>query len=203
MTQPAGTDYNQMANSSYFGVGPGAAFDSGTLTAAGIGGLTPNGGTFWDDPTLNFESTKEAEALADYFNHRANSGGGVGGITALDLGFLYEPTLFPDHLFEERVPSELYGPDLHIPNERFCHSFMFPWRHVLPQVGEMEKYAIAATEKLLPTVPVMHRGRMKFRDMSNHAVFALSVAGGAYDVGDKSEEFSGVILSMKVSKPMP
>ena len=197
MTPPAGTDYAQLANGSYFGVGTG--FDGGALTSAGFGGLTPNGSTFWDDPTINLEFTREAEALADYFNHRANAGGGIGGITALDLGFLYKPSLFPDHLFEQREPIEQYGPDLHIPNEKFCQGFLYPWKDVLPHVSEMEKYAIAATEKLLPTIPVMHRGTMKFGEMSNHSVFALSVAGGAYDVGDKGEEFSGVMLSMKVS----
>ena len=202
MTPPAGSaDYGQGTGAGYFGGAAGwlgPADNAGALTSAGLGGLIPNGGSFWDDPTLNLEFTKEAEALADYFNHRANSGGGVGGITALDLGFLYEPSLFPDHLFEDRVPLEGFE-DLHIPNEKFCQGFLYPWKEVLPEVGEMEKYAIAATEKLLPTIPVMHRGTMKFRDMSNHAVFALSVAGGAYDIGDKGEEFSGVMLSMKVS----
>lgn len=60
------------------------------------------------------ENSPEALALADYFAQ-----GGVGGITALDLGFSYEPSLYPDHLlFEE---DESAGRDqFFLPGQRFC-----------------------------------------------------------------------------------
>lgn len=77
------------------------------------------GGAGWeyDQPDPNgIEFSPEAVALADYFNK-----GGVGGISALDLGFSSTPSLFPDHLFT----SETY---LHterdrkffLPTQKFC-----------------------------------------------------------------------------------
>ena len=67
-----------------------------------------------DDERIGIEFSPEAQALADYFNK-----GGVGGISALDLGFTYTPSLYPDHLFEPNAPD----PDdsrFFLPSQRFC-----------------------------------------------------------------------------------
>lgn len=60
------------------------------------------------------EFSPEAQALADYFNK-----GGVGGISALDLGFTHTPSLFPDHLFEPNVPDQ-EDSRFFLPSQRFC-----------------------------------------------------------------------------------
>ena len=61
------------------------------------------------------EFSPEAIALADYFNK-----GGVGGISALDLGFTYTPSLYPDHLFEPQYVHDAQDAKFFLPNQKFC-----------------------------------------------------------------------------------
>lgn len=193
----AGQAYNMELANSYFGQAwdPSAPVDASAQAL--MAGYTPGelgapmaGTSLWDDPALNIEFSQESQLLAEYFNS-----GGIGGITALDLGFPVQPaSLYPEHLFQ---PREVHDARLHIPNEKFCMGFLYPWKDSMPEVEQMNEYAITATQRLLPNVPVMHEPTLRFTDMSNHAVFALSVAGGAYDVGNKGEQFSGTMLSLK------
>lgn len=78
-------------------------------------GQWDGGGFNQDNGDYNgIEFTPEAMALADYFNK-----GGVGGISALDLGFQYTPSLYPDHLFEPNEPV-LDDERFFLPSQRFC-----------------------------------------------------------------------------------
>ena len=65
----------------------GAQFANSSVSNTSVNALSSS----WD--SANIEYSDEARALADYFNR-----GGIGGITALDLGFPSEPSLFPAHM---------------------------------------------------------------------------------------------------------
>lgn len=65
-------------------------------------------------PHNKLEETPAAQALAEYFNK-----GGVGGITALDLGFPTEPSLFPDWMFKAPAVHE-DEKRFWMPEQKFC-----------------------------------------------------------------------------------
>lgn len=158
------------------------------------------------------ETSPAAQALASYFNQ-----GGVGGITALDLGFATEPSLFPDFLFQPQVVHE-EDKRYWMPEQKFClgceyrspdamigindrHpdlSFrlsidLYPW-HV-PPIQTLSGYARKATEKLLPSMPVIHAASVNLNEMPTHTAFALTVAGGAYET--EGQSFSNEMLVEK------
>jgi hypothetical protein len=68
----------------------------------------------FDGGEEGIEHSPAAIALADYFNK-----GGVGGISALDLGFSLTPSLFPDHVFE---PQYVHSGEerFFLPAQKFC-----------------------------------------------------------------------------------
>ena len=71
------------------------------------------------------ETSPAAQALASYFNQ-----GGVGGITALDLGFPTEPSLFPDFLFQPQIVHE-EDKRYWLPAQKFCLGCMFFLLHAV------------------------------------------------------------------------
>lgn len=77
------------------------------------------------------ETSPAAQALASYFNQ-----GGVGGITALDLGFPTEPSLFPDFLFQPQIVHE-EDKRYWLPAQKFCLGCTF---FLLYAVSAPEKY---------------------------------------------------------------
>lgn len=166
--------------------------DTNTLISAGTGSVAP--ADLWSayatNPLLNPELSTEAAYLSSYFNHQ----GGVGGITALDLGFAYEPSLFPQGLFEARKGLD---PRRHMATDRFAPCYLAPWAESLPSPERLEEFAQTATERVLGRIPIMHEASMDFREMPNHTVYALSVAGGAYEREATSQTFSSVMLCMK------
>ncbi|GAA5868500.1 hypothetical protein JCM3774_005399 [Rhodotorula dairenensis] len=133
------------------------------------------------------ETSPAAQALASYFNQ-----GGVGGITALDLGFPTEPSLFPDFLFQPQIVHE---EDMRywLPEQKFCLGYLYPW-HV-PPVQVLSGYARKATEKLLPAMPIIHAASVNLNEMPTHTAFALTVAGGAYE--REGQSFSNEMLVEK------
>ncbi|KAI5479046.1 zinc finger, C2H2-type transcription factor [Pseudohyphozyma bogoriensis] len=137
------------------------------------------------------EFTPEAAALADYFNK-----GGVGGISALELGFTHEPSMFPDHLFN--LPEMGVVPDdndsrFFLPSQKFCIGYLYPW-HV-PPLKTLSRYAQTASKSFLPSIPVIHPGTMVLSEMPTHTAFALTVAGGSYF--PEGETFSNEMLVEK------
>lgn len=78
-------------------------------------------GMMYEGGDQGIENSPAALALADYFNK-----GGVGGITALDLGFTLEPTMFPDHLFEPQIVHDDTDMRFWIPNQKFCIGCKLP-----------------------------------------------------------------------------
>ncbi|KWU45571.1 hypothetical protein RHOSPDRAFT_32876 [Rhodotorula sp. JG-1b] len=133
------------------------------------------------------ETSPAAQALASYFNQ-----GGVGGITALDLGFPTEPSLFPDFLFQPQIVHE-EDKRYWLPAQKFCLGYLYPW-HV-PPVQVLSSYARKATEKLLPAMPIMHAASVNLNEMPAHTAFALTVAGGAYE--REGQSFSNEMLVEK------
>ncbi|GAA5930189.1 uncharacterized protein JCM15063_004739 [Sporobolomyces koalae] len=155
-----------------------------------MGGYNGLGSTRANTP---IEESPAALALADYFNK-----GGVGGITALDLGFPTEPDLYPDWLLNPRhTPFREMDKDrrFEIPEQMFHmgYSDLFPW-HVPPS-RVLSQYAKRATESLLPSVPVFHAPSVDVHEMALHGAFALTVAGGAFE--DDGQVFSNEMLVEK------
>ncbi len=152
-------------------------------------GLTPPAtNDLWSDlatnAAFNPEQNDDLQALCDYFNHQ----GGTGGITALDLGFSYEPSLFPQDLFGFRRGLD---PRRHMATDRFAPCYLSPWSESLPPPERLEEFAHTATERMLARIPVLHEASMDFRELPNHTVYALSVVGGAYEAEAASQTFSG------------
>ncbi|KAL8293014.1 hypothetical protein RQP46_000708 [Phenoliferia psychrophenolica] len=142
-----------------------------------------------DDPARNngIEFSPEAQALASYFN-----AGGVGGISALDLGFTYTPSLYPDHLFTPNNPD----PDdsrFFLPTQRFCVGYLYPWS--VPPIKTLSRFAKNAATSFLPSVPVLHPASMVMAEMPTHTAFALTVTGAAYEA--EGETFSNEMLVEK------
>ncbi|KAM0792594.1 hypothetical protein ACM66B_005255 [Microbotryomycetes sp. NB124-2] len=143
----------------------------------------------YDGAEGGIENSPAALMLADYFNK-----GGTGGISALDLGFKYEPSIFPDHLYE-------YQPMLHddvdrkfyMPPSKFHIGYLMSYK--IPSISTLSKYGKQAAEKFLPTVPVVHRGTLKMDEMPGHTAFALTVAGASYST--EGESFSNEMLVEK------
>ncbi|GAA5985699.1 hypothetical protein JCM10908_007078 [Rhodotorula pacifica] len=133
------------------------------------------------------ETSPAAQALASYFNQ-----GGVGGITALDLGFPTEPSLLPDFMFQPQIVHE-EDKRYWLPEQKFCLGYLYPW-HV-PPVHVLSSYARKATEKLLPAMPVIHAASVNLNEMPAHTAFALTVAGGAYE--REGQSFSNEMLVEK------
>ncbi|GAA6034728.1 hypothetical protein JCM8097_001141 [Rhodosporidiobolus ruineniae] len=168
-------------------------------TGSTDGALTPNTAAFLNSlasPLLapvevsnKLEESPAAQHLAEYFNK-----GGVGGITALDLGFPTEPSIFPDFLF---APPPMLHDDLdkrfYVPEQKFCLGYLYPW-HV-PPVQVLSGYARRAATSLLPALPVMHSASINMSQMPTHTAFALTVAGGAYEPAGQS--FSNEMLVEK------
>ncbi|GAA6020590.1 hypothetical protein JCM10207_008678 [Rhodosporidiobolus poonsookiae] len=157
------------ANWGYFDQSAGSISGALTPRSAYLGSLAPV------DVSDHLEYTPAAQQLAEYFNK-----GGVGGITALDLGFSIEPTIFPDFIIN---PQPVHTDDADrrfvISEQKFCLGYLYPW-HV-PPVQVLSSYAKKATRKLLPAVPVLHAATVDMGVMPSHTAFALTVAGGAYE----------------------
>ncbi|GAA5965937.1 hypothetical protein JCM21900_005703 [Sporobolomyces salmonicolor] len=150
-----------------------------------MGGFEGFGGQ--DD--MKIEETPAAMALAEYFNK-----GGVGGISALDLGFPTEPSLFPDWLINPKVTyRDEVDQRFYVPEQMFCLGYLYPW-HV-PPVKTLSSYAKRAAESLLPSVPVVHAPSIVITKMATHTAFALTVAGGAYE--PEGQAFSNEMLVEK------
>ncbi|GJN94380.1 hypothetical protein Rhopal_007460-T1 [Rhodotorula paludigena] len=166
----------------------GIGSSSGSLVASpGAGGLS-FGGVFSPGPVSNkLEESPAAQALAEYFNK-----GGVGGITALDLGFPTEPSLWPEWIYQ---PATVHQEDKRwwLPEQKFCLGYLYPW-HV-PPLPVLSQYARQATEKLLPSMPIVHAASVVLRDMPAHTAFALTVAGAWYE--PEGQAFSNEMLVEK------
>lgn len=190
LSPPASPNYGQNLSGYFANAGlpdGGSNSDSGSDSVSAV----PMAGTsFWDNPSLNIEFSQEAEALATYFNQ-----GGIGGITALDLGFSYEPTLYPDHIFEPR--PAVSNPAKNVTSGRFAACYLSPWQESLPPPSKLEQFAVSATERILPRIPLIHEATIDFGELSTHTVYALAVAGGAYDAEEASQSFAGVALCLK------
>lgn len=152
------------------------------------------------------EFTPEAIALADYFNK-----GGVGGISALDLGFSVTPSLYPDHLFEPQFIHDEHNHKFFLPSQKFCigcaslhppratladrgsNADLYPW-HV-PPLKTLSRFASHAATSFLPSVPIVHPSTMVLSEMTSHTAFALTVTGAAYE--KEGEGFSNEMLVEK------
>ncbi|GAA5863556.1 hypothetical protein JCM8547_007284 [Rhodosporidiobolus lusitaniae] len=149
-------------------------FGSSVVGGTTDGALTPSTAAYLSTlPPLEvdnkLENSPAAKQLASYFN-----AGGVGGITALDLGFPTEPSLFPDFLFQTPIVADEEDQKFY-----FCLGYLYPW-HV-PPLQTLSTYARTAATKLLPSVPLLHVGSVNMSVMPSHTAFALTVAGGAYE----------------------
>ncbi|BGP03475.1 zinc finger, C2H2-type transcription factor [Rhodotorula toruloides] len=177
-----GGDAHDWALSSVFGTTTATAGGAanGVLVSAPYAGpaVTPHN---------KLEETPAAQALAEYFNK-----GGVGGITALDLGFPTEPCLFPDWMFKAPTVHE-DEKRFWMPEQKFCLGYLYPW-HV-PPLPVLSGYAKKATERLLPAMPIVHAPSVVLNEMEVHTAFALTVAGGAYERDGQS--FSNEMLVEK------
>ncbi|GEM11000.1 zinc finger, C2H2-type transcription factor [Rhodotorula toruloides] len=175
----AGADAHDWALSSVFGTTASGAGNSVLVSAPYAGpAVTPHN---------KLEETPAAQALAEYFNK-----GGVGGITALDLGFPTEPCLFPDWMFKAPTVHE-DEKRFWMPEQKFCLGYLYPW-HV-PPLPVLSSYAKKATERLLPAMPIVHAPSVVLNEMEVHTAFALTVAGGAYERDGQS--FSNEMLVEK------
>ncbi|GAA5908520.1 hypothetical protein JCM8208_002653 [Rhodotorula glutinis] len=157
----------------------------------GAGGGTVGAyGGYGGGPVSNkLEETPAAQQLAEYFNK-----GGVGGITALDLGFPTEPSIFPDWLINPK-PVHV-EPDMRrwwLPEQKFCLGYLYPW-HV-PPLPVLSGYARKATEELMAAVPILHGPSAVMNELPAHMAFALTVAGGAYE--PEGQSFSNEMLVEK------
>ncbi|KAI5480120.1 zinc finger, C2H2-type transcription factor [Pseudohyphozyma bogoriensis] len=160
---------------------PGAnAFDPEVL---GLGAIFPHPSfdiTVPDHPSASsgssdadLEYTEEARLLADYFNK-----GGIGGITALDLGFSYEPSLYPAELLETterayRDPTD----NFFMPQEKYGGGYISPLTVQLPTLDTMSSYAEVASTKFLPHVPVVHPGTLSMSSIHPVTGSSLAIAG--------------------------
>ncbi|GAA6060700.1 hypothetical protein JCM10212_005082 [Sporobolomyces blumeae] len=151
------------------------------------GGFDGFGSTGANTP---IEESPAAVALAEYFNK-----GGVGGISALDLGFPVEPTLFPEWLLNPQTTPFDDGPEqrFRIREDFFNLAYLYPW-HV-PPVKTLSKYAKRAAETLLPSIPVFHAPSVNMSEIAAHSAFVLTVAGSAYEL--EGQAFSNEMLVEK------
>ncbi|GAA6048694.1 hypothetical protein JCM3770_002025 [Rhodotorula araucariae] len=156
--------------------------------ALGSGGAVLPVGGFIGPVSNKLEETPAAQQLAEYFNR-----GGVGGITALDLGFTAEPSMWPEWLLAEPKPVHDDMKRWFLPEQKFCLGYLFPW-HV-PPLPVLSGYARKATERLLPALPVLHGPSAVMNELPTHTVFALTVAGGAYE--PEGQSFSNEMLVEK------
>ncbi|BGP51752.1 hypothetical protein JCM10450v2_007702 [Rhodotorula kratochvilovae] len=153
----------------------------------GGGAVLPIGG-FGGPVSNKLEVTPAAQQLAEYFNK-----GGVGGITALDLGFTVEPSLWPEWITMEPKPVHDDMKRWWLPEQKFCLGYLYPW-HV-PPLPVLSGYARKATEQLLAAVPVLHGPSAVMTELPTHTAFALTVAGGAYE--PEGQSFSNEMLVEK------
>jgi hypothetical protein len=117
----------------------GGYFDPSLSTSGPSGGvLTPTSAYLASlppgDVSDKLETSAAAQHLASYFNQ-----GGVGGITALDLGFPTEPSLFPDFLFNPPVLSDEMDRKFYVPEQKFCLGYLYPWS--VPPTQVLSGYA--------------------------------------------------------------
>ncbi|ORY79776.1 hypothetical protein BCR35DRAFT_304607 [Leucosporidium creatinivorum] len=152
-----------------------------------VAAVGSQGWDIFDGGEEGIENSPAAMALADYFNK-----GGVGGISALDLGFSHTPSLFPDHVFE---PQYVHAGEerFFLPAQKFCMGYLFPWN--VPKIDTLSHYGKTAAEKFLPSVPIIHPGTMFLSELPTHSAFALTVAGAAYS--PEGEGFSNEMLVEK------
>lgn len=175
--------------------------------------LSQTGGAhpaLYDGGNNGIEDSPAAHLLCDYFKK-----GGIGGISALDLGFKNEPALWSDWFLN-------YNPIVHddedlkfyLPKEKFCvgceccdgrnssprkmkadrtRADLMPWK--IPKLPTLSEYGKQAAQKFLPSVPLVHRGTLQLSTMSTHTAFALTVAGAAYS--PDGEQFSNDMLVEK------
>ncbi|SGY77308.1 BQ5605_C005g03600 [Microbotryum silenes-dioicae] len=152
------------------------------------------GGIGWEyggvpiDPLNSIEFSPEAQGLADYFNK-----GGVGGISALDLGFYHEPGLWDLAKMEQPVPHADRDLQFYVPAHKFCLVYLQPWN--VPPIARLSQFAAKAADEFLPTVPVLHAGTTKLSEAPVAVTFALTVVGAAY--ASDGQGFSNEMLVEK------
>ncbi|GAA5830003.1 hypothetical protein JCM11251_006841 [Rhodosporidiobolus azoricus] len=187
-------------NEAVCAVGGGPYFDLNSTT--GDGGLTPNTALLLSTLTspidlsqpvsTKLEDSPAARQLAEYFNK-----GGTGGITALELGFPTEPSLWPEFMINPPMENSFLHTEedrrFYVPEQKFCLGYLYPW-HV-PPLKVLSSYARTATEKLLPSVPVLHSATVDMNEMPTHTAFALTVAGGSYE--ESGQSFANEMLVEK------
>ncbi|GAA5982870.1 hypothetical protein JCM11641_002611 [Rhodosporidiobolus odoratus] len=178
----------------------GGYFDPSTAVVSGGGGngtLTPtsaylaalsSAGPTSSEVNNDLENTPAARQLAEYFNK-----GGVGGITALDLGFPTEPNIWPEWIYTPQVPHDADDSRFFLPEQKFYLGYLYPW-HV-PPLPVLSAYARKATNTLLPSIPVIHAPSVNVSTMALHTAFALTVAGGAYE--EEGQSFANEMLVEK------
>ncbi|GAA6010603.1 hypothetical protein JCM11491_002991 [Sporobolomyces phaffii] len=152
-----------------------------------MGGINGFGSSKVNTP---IEESPAAVALAEYFNK-----GGVGGISALDLGFPTEPSLFEDWLLNPAPSPFMDDADrrYEISEQMFHLAYLYPW-HV-PPIKKLSQYAKRAAETMLPSIPVFHAASLAVTEMAPHGAFALTVVGGAYEA--EGQSFSNEMLVEK------
>ncbi|KAI5477593.1 hypothetical protein MNV49_006079 [Pseudohyphozyma bogoriensis] len=134
---------------------------------------------------VDLEYTREAQKLADYFNQD-----GIGGITAMDFGFTYEPSLFPMHVLEGDSTLSSYtnlsDDKFRMTKDKYSWAFLEPTWHV-PPLPTLSGYAETAVTNYLEDVPVVHPATgTNLNTMDLHLGLALSVAGGVMVADDDS-----------------
>lgn len=174
------------------------------------------GWDLFDGGEQGIENSPAARGLADYFNK-----GGVGGISALDLGFSKDICMFPDHIFDTKIVHHDDDMRFFLPTQKFClgckscraklaraeqalpraktdcssptTADLFPWN--VPELDTLSAYGKRAAENFLPSVPLIHPGTLMLSEMPTHTAFALTVAGAAYSA--EGEGFSNEMLVEK------
>ncbi|KAI5476303.1 zinc finger, C2H2-type transcription factor [Pseudohyphozyma bogoriensis] len=139
-------------------------------------------------PSNSIENSPEAQALASYFTQ-----GGVGGITALELNFNYQPSFMAPHLFETQYVHDVDDPRFFLPKEKFHMTYLAPWQ--IPRMDTLSRYASRAAKEWLPKVPVLHLPTLELATMPVSAAFAFSVVGSTLDA--EGEQFSQDMLGQK------
>lgn len=93
------------------------------IDSSALLGSNPWNDTLFDGAGNGIENSPAAILLSDYFNK-----GNTGGITALDLGFKYEPSLYPEELLSYNpIISSEEDLKFHLPKDRFCLACKWAW----------------------------------------------------------------------------
>ncbi|KAI5477366.1 zinc finger, C2H2-type transcription factor [Pseudohyphozyma bogoriensis] len=116
------------------------------------------------------EYAPQAQMMAQYFNKS-----GVDGITALDLGFGYEPSFYPQELLKDTQTAFNADDKFFMPKDKYALPYMGPLS--VPTLPTLSSYASTAATSFLPTVPIMHPGTLDMSQMHMMSGMALAVAG--------------------------